>query len=973
MASRRKNNTAIGLRGAIALFGAAAAAPAIHAAVPTYEVELVSVYTTTTSLQDASNAGHLVGWQVDGGLVKPFIATPADGLTHLPLPTGYNSGAAMGVNDAGVIVGAVDDAGLPIDLGEPAIWIPDGTGGYTVTIPQQFETVQSPLGPLSVNGGMCIDINNNGTVIGWSRYQGFQGGPTTEFSLNGAPIDVRQLGFDATVRDINDNGVICGDETIFDLNTNNATNIGVPDPIQPGNVSFTNAIAFAINNNNETVVAANLASVPTENWLTYKHTPAEGYSRINPDELPARFVGFYDNNDLGDVASTGGILFADENTLETNLNNLIDPAFSTWDVSVGFIDNNRRIATTAVDASTGQNALVLLNPAEPQIATVTVTQLDDAVDVASSATIADLPGPDGLVSFREALIAVNNTAGAHRIAFAVPTDPDSPLDSLLRIDGPAFVLTRDNTTIDFNNQADPIRADNPTTPGFGILNINPSFIGQPAFVINASDCEVRALGSTQFRDSIVVAGGHDNTIAGNFCQSITLDPDFGSTTTGNTIGGTSPADRNETDRISLLCGANDNVVVGNKARAIDVTGSPFCGTGTTTPTGNRIGGPTPAERNIVSGFGTYSGQGRPSGIGILIDNASQTTIEGNYIGVNEDGTAQAPDQNRGTTGIEARDSTDTTIQGNLVSGIRGIGIADFAGQVFGRAILINALNDDVSSIVIEGNLIGTDLTGEQPIPTRAGIEIIPGTVSRTISSVRIGGNAPDAANTIAFTDLAAITVAGPNISGVEISQNRMFSNGGLAIDLQPSPSGPAGVTPNDPLDADEGPNNFQNFPVISGAELDGDTATVNGQLLSEPARTYRVEVFVSPMADPSGNGEGRLLLGSITLTTDNSGAATFNHSFTAPPNHITDGWIATATATDTDRGETSEFGPSIAIDVNEPCPSDLDNSGQTDLPDLLLVLGNFGNNNPAADADGSGQVDLADLLLVLGDFGQVCP
>jgi hypothetical protein len=50
------------------------------------------------------------------------------------------------------------------------------------------------------------------------------------------------------------------------------------------------------------------------------------------------------------------------------------------------------------------------------------------------------------------------------------------------------------------------------------------------------------------------------------------------------------------------------------------------------------------------------------------------------------------------------------------------------------------------------------------------------------------------------------------------------------------------------------------------------------------------------------------------------------------------------------------------------CTGDVDGDGDTDLDDLLLVLGNFGGG-AAGDADGDGDTDLDDLLLVLGNFG----
>jgi len=346
----------------IACFSTALSASSLGV-VPTYSVEVAATYTTTTTLRGASEAGHMVGDTVSVGLSLPFVATVADGLTLLPLPAGYVSGTALGVNASGVVVGAVTQVGTWDTSGEPVIWTPDGAGGYVVTIPQQFATVPGPLGTMSVDGGMAVAINEAGTVVGWSRFQGFQGGPTTLFSPTSAPVNLQPLGFDATVRAINNNGVISGGELVFDLNTNSViADIGVPQPLQPGNVSFTQAIAYAINDSNEAVVAADLASVPTENWLTYVHNVSDGYIRLNPSQLPARFVGFYDNNNLGDVSASGGVLFRAEDVLVQGYTGLLDPIDSDWTPALGFICNDRRVYTTAVNASTGENALVVLVP-----------------------------------------------------------------------------------------------------------------------------------------------------------------------------------------------------------------------------------------------------------------------------------------------------------------------------------------------------------------------------------------------------------------------------------------------------------------------------------------------------------------------------------------------------------------------------------------------------------------------------------
>ncbi len=54
-------------------------------------------------------------------------------------------------------------------------------------------------------------------------------------------------------------------------------------------------------------------------------------------------------------------------------------------------------------------------------ATITVNIATDPIDIDwATATIDDLPGPDGVVSFSEAMIAANHTPGADTVAFAIP-------------------------------------------------------------------------------------------------------------------------------------------------------------------------------------------------------------------------------------------------------------------------------------------------------------------------------------------------------------------------------------------------------------------------------------------------------------------------------------------------------------------------------------------------------------------------
>ena len=118
-----------------------------------------------------------------------------------------------------------------------------------------------------------------------------------------------------------------------------------------------------------------------------------------------------------------------------------------------------------------------------------------------------------------------------------------------------------------------------------------------------------------------------------------------------------------------------------------------------------------------------------------------------------------------------------------------------------------------------------------------------------------------------------------------IRENRIHSNGGIGIDL-----GTDGVTGNDAGDADAGPNNLQNFPVLISA----GGGSVQGTLSSVASRQYVVELFSNAACDGSGNGEAARFLESFAVTTDGSGNTSFNRS---PPT-LAIGEYVTATATD---------------------------------------------------------------------------
>jgi hypothetical protein len=198
------------------------------------------------------------------------------------------------------------------------------------------------------------------------------------------------------------------------------------------------------------------------------------------------------------------------------------------------------------------------------------------------------------------------------------------------------------------------------------------------------------------------------------------------------------------------------------------------------------------------------------------------------------------------------------------------------------------------------------------------------TIGGTTAAARniISGNGNSGSNPLVNT-LSGVEVQFANgdskATGNRILSNSIYDNARLGIDLNFT-NDPPGVTPNDvaPLDPDEGPNNLQNFPVITSAKLTTKrigghrrkVTLIKGTLNSEADKTYNVQFFGSPVADPSGNGEGKKFLGQKSVTTNSSGDATFTFQ---TRKKVPKGQVVTATATDQSTGDTSEFSAARSV------------------------------------------------------------
>jgi hypothetical protein len=296
------------------------------------------------------------------------------------------------------------------------------------------------------------------------------------------------------------------------------------------------------------------------------------------------------------------------------------------------------------------------------------------------------------------------------------------------------------------------------------------------------------------------------------------------------------------------------------------------------PKHNRVGGPAPAERNVIVASGCNGvefSHGWNQALPPREDTSrpyqvNDNSVIGNYIGLRPDGSydpayviAPSLTSDNDGSGVNIIDVAN----GNVVEG-NAIASHLFGVQIFGPRTSRN---------VVRGNRIGVTPAGAAASIGRSGVRIRWSASAESIVD-----------NVIAHTGTAGIEIDDPDNDSNLISRNAFDAIGSLAIDLAP-----LGVAnPNDPSDADDGANQQLNVPVITRATA----TTVTG---TAPPRA-RVELYRSGgKAGKSGPGAAYL----TTVTADAAGRFTAAASLGRRE-------MVTATATDA-ASDTSEFAANV--------------------------------------------------------------
>jgi hypothetical protein len=295
-----------------------------------------------------------------------------------------------------------------------------------------------------------------------------------------------------------------------------------------------------------------------------------------------------------------------------------------------------------------------------------------------------------------------------------------------------------------------------------------------------------------------------------------------------------------------------------------------------------VGGDDPSARNVISGNGNR---------GIVVSNADNTiSVVGNFIGTDVTGTQAIG----GGNGIIV-EAASPLIRKNVIAGLGGVGI-----------------RLEHSDSTIQGNFIGTDPTATLSLGNAGGGIY----VQEENGDITIGGTAPGEGNVIAHNGRRLISfIGGVHVRNAKttIRGNRIFDNRYMGIDLLGGRSGGT-VTINDPGDLDGGPNDGQNFPIITDIGSASGGTQVFGYLDSIPSTTFAVDFFAGPTCSifPTGFQQGERYISSESLTTDASGRVDF---LVTVPYELQPGESMTATATDP-QGHTSEFSQGLIIGMD---------------------------------------------------------
>ncbi|MGD2253329.1 MAG: hypothetical protein PVF70_10495 [Anaerolineales bacterium] len=174
---------------------------------------------------------------------------------------------------------------------------------------------------------------------------------------------------------------------------------------------------------------------------------------------------------------------------------------------------------------------------------------------------------------------------------------------------------------------------------------------------------------------------------------------------------------------------------------------------------NRIGGITDEDRNIISG-------NMCAGVWLGFADTQSNTVSGNFIGTDISGSV--PLGNAGEGGVSISAGAHENVIGGDTDGERNV----ISGNERDGVFLIDTGTIDNT---IRGNYIGLGADGTNPLRNSgAGVSLTSGAAQNNIGP----------GNVIAFNNGSGVLVFGDTSTGNRITQNSIYSNGGLGIEAR---------------------------------------------------------------------------------------------------------------------------------------------------------------------------------------------
>lgn len=525
---------------------------------------------------------------------------------------------------------------------------------------------------------------------------------------------------------------------------------------------------------------------------------------------------------------------------------------------------------TQANASSEKPTALRAGNALAPLSTFVVTNVTDSGDNTN-------PGTGTL---RRALLNANSTAGFDHIVFDLPGSGVKTIvikNYLPDITDPRGVWLDGRHKTDGSLNDDQIEID-------GSLSTD----GHYGFKVTAGNNVVEGLTLNGFDTvaAIALIASNNNKIIGNRLGTnpagTLAKPNYAGIqligASNNVIGGT------EGVRPGGACVGSCNVIAGNRVNQLvlqdgsqgnkvigNFIGVNQAGTAALQATGdgilignafnNIIGGPTPQERNVISGNGEID-------IEVGLAKSSGNLIQGNFIGTNSAGNAIVTGP--GKTGIMLQgNAAGNLIDGNVISGHTQSGI--FVTGAPRTEIRNNRIGMAATTDAKMGNL-------EQGIRVKS--------IGTNIHHNRIAYSGRDGIN----IDLTA--------AATRISENAIFDNVRFGINSSAK--------------------HLTGFPTIKSAVATTLALTVKGTFIGLAGQAYTIEVFQNPVCDLVFNkavGEGKVFVGSAQVTTDATGTANFVIQSAAAPKS----GVVTSTVTD-NLNNTSEFSYCKPIAVRSAPP-----------------------------------------------------